>query len=681
MAAESEESLNEKKSAGENAKVLLDIDEEEPILDFQKYVHAISSIIRNSKPNFTVGIYGEWGTGKTTLMKGIQDKIESGSDKKNAKIVPVWFNAWRYEREEHQATIPMMKTIAYALEEHQEFKELSKKILSGLKIAGKELFRLAVSKVFSTEFNIENLKEKMDEANLKLSFFDKDTIYYDGLEEIKKEIQRIQTEVDDQYRIVVFVDDLDRCSPKKTLEVFESIKAFLDITGFIFVIGLSFKTTSDLVTNYYGNLVKGRDYIKKIIQVPIFVQEWNREDVGKLIKKLSSGLSKPYDEIFSNFDNIKILEIALEKNPREIKRFINTYIISNEIYSDNTNNRTLLQVQCLKWRWDDIYNTFSKDYEFRQAILFISKQGNEKQEILDLIIKKDEKLDSEKNTAFLIDDNNSISDENVTELTQEELKKSKIEKQDETKNKQDFTNTIADGSSDSLQKLSELKKYLNNENIHELKSSLSKISNDLEFWDFISKAKLLFQIKTKEWEQYRRASIATDEKGHEELVSSSTYSKPKNSELITILQSGKIEKFNEIKEKHPLVVDLSSSNLAGISIMGIDLQKANLQNTILMDADLEGANLRGADLELANLQNTILTDADLEGANLRGTSLRNANLVRVNFIDANLRGADLEGANLRGADLEGANLERTNLSKVLNSPITAEEAKQRGALI
>lgn len=59
--------------------------------DFLNYINAVSVIVLNSKPRFTVGIFGDWGIGKTTLLKNIKNKLEE----KNANCVI--FNAWRYE--------------------------------------------------------------------------------------------------------------------------------------------------------------------------------------------------------------------------------------------------------------------------------------------------------------------------------------------------------------------------------------------------------------------------------------------------------------------------------------------------------------------------------------------------------------------------------------------------------
>lgn len=68
------------------------------------------NIVRGSKPRFSVGIYGDWGTGKTTLMKLIQKELQN-----QEYILTVWFNAWRYEREDQFALTALMKTIAYAM--------------------------------------------------------------------------------------------------------------------------------------------------------------------------------------------------------------------------------------------------------------------------------------------------------------------------------------------------------------------------------------------------------------------------------------------------------------------------------------------------------------------------------------------------------------------------------------
>jgi hypothetical protein len=66
----------------------------------------------------------------------------------------------------------------------------------------------------------------------------------DGLERIRKETEN--------FKIVIFVDDLDRCTPERALEILESIKTFFDIEGIIFVIGIDPSTIDPIIKTKYG---------------------------------------------------------------------------------------------------------------------------------------------------------------------------------------------------------------------------------------------------------------------------------------------------------------------------------------------------------------------------------------------------------------------------------------------
>jgi predicted KAP-like P-loop ATPase len=99
----------------------------EPILDFDLYCDAIVTIIEKSYPKFTIGIFGDWGTGKTTLMNTIDESLKEFKN----EIITVRFETWRYEREEQFVLIPLLKTIAFALPEEKEFTNLKQKLKRG----------------------------------------------------------------------------------------------------------------------------------------------------------------------------------------------------------------------------------------------------------------------------------------------------------------------------------------------------------------------------------------------------------------------------------------------------------------------------------------------------------------------------------------------------------------------
>ena len=337
----------------------------EPILDFDLYRNAIVNIIEKSYPKFTIGIFGDWGTGKTTLMNSINEFLE------NDGIIVVRFETWRYEREEQFALIPLLKTIAFKLPENDpRFSSLKQKLKIGATNLLKktpEIISTIISKYVNEEVGIiskealESFKKGFNSKMELLTEVDRDTLYFDGFNDIKEEIDKIRKREKD-FRIVVFIDDLDRCSPKKTLEVLESIKIFLGMDGFIYVIGMSHDIVSKLIDIEYKETgVKGEHYIKKIIQIPITLPKWDIQDINGLIKSLVT--KKIIDKKYRNFvdENIEVISTAVENNPRELKRFLNKFIVAAEIFSsEEIDKMELLVIQAIQLRWNSFYDVFIK---------------------------------------------------------------------------------------------------------------------------------------------------------------------------------------------------------------------------------------------------------------------------------------------------------------------------------
>ena len=112
------------------------------------------------------------------------------------------------------------------------------------------------------------------------------------------------------------------------------------------------------------------------------VPEWDSSDMEKLIEEvLLEKLNDRYSKIIK--ENIGFISLASERNPRELKRFINNFIVSNEIFCGNKeiNPQVLLAIQALKVRWLNFYRNLTGNIEFRKAVekytgmdpLFMSK--------------------------------------------------------------------------------------------------------------------------------------------------------------------------------------------------------------------------------------------------------------------------------------------------------------------
>ena len=320
--------------------ILTDNPSSKPILDFDSYTEAVVKIIKESHPNFTIGIIGEWGTGKTTLMNSIKNELDK--DKEN--IITVWFDAWKYENEKQFALIPLLKTISYSIKDDKN--EKKKNLKEALKEAA--IFTLGVSNDIVSSIvtnyagkelgglfkkSLEDVTSKLIpqlQGLKKLSEADKNSIFYNGIDNIQEALNAIRSD-NRSFRLIIFIDDLDRCSEGKVLQILESMKIFLSLDGIIYILGIDYDRIANLIGKKYKTS-EGEEYLKKFIQIPILLTEWNQDEIVNLIDDFLENdiINKGYKQIIG--ENKGIIASAIKENPREIKRFLNNLIISYEVF-------------------------------------------------------------------------------------------------------------------------------------------------------------------------------------------------------------------------------------------------------------------------------------------------------------------------------------------------------------
>ena len=88
-------------------------------LGFDKYIETLKTMFtdKDFKTPFCIGIFGKWGCGKTSFMHLLENRLLQGNTKPHA--IPVWFNPWRYEKEEH-LIIPFLKTIERGIKKYEK---------------------------------------------------------------------------------------------------------------------------------------------------------------------------------------------------------------------------------------------------------------------------------------------------------------------------------------------------------------------------------------------------------------------------------------------------------------------------------------------------------------------------------------------------------------------------------
>jgi len=313
---------------------------QEDQLGFDKYVDTLQGIIQDKDftTPFCIGIFGKWGTGKTSFMHLLERRLLEGES--TPHVIPAWFNPWRYKKEEH-LIIPFLKTIESEIEAYANSKktEINKQILTRIKKAAQKIGHASEAILYGIKADLkmgpvglqfdaaksidreDALAKKQVQQAKKLSD-DLSSIYYDIVKELKSAVN------EQEFRIAVFIDDLDRCLPEKAVDLLESIKLFIDLEGYLFIIGVDKTVVTKGIAYHYrffeprkeepsgSQIISPDDYLEKMIQLPF---ELPPIEPGRKRMFIESLLGT--EKEFRNHSDI--IEVGIGENPRTLKRFIN----------------------------------------------------------------------------------------------------------------------------------------------------------------------------------------------------------------------------------------------------------------------------------------------------------------------------------------------------------------------
>lgn len=298
-------------------------------LNYKKYSMGLAKFVSECETPLTVGLQGQWGTGKTSLMKLLKSELQS------REIATSWVNTWEYSLfNGARETTPQILLGMVSELKHNHGDELKTTIDSTRdQFANiKTMFGSLIGQIVNNQLGADFEKAKED-ANL--------SIRKTEISKIKNEISNlIQTIVESGHnrfkRVVFFVDDLDRINPTDAVEVLEALKNVFDIKNCVFILAIDYEVVVKGLRNKFGerdatNEREFRSFFDKIIQVP-FTMPALTADSSQLIKEALKKLN-----IRQNQQNYKdLLKASVGNNPRSLKRFLNTYSLTRSFLSSRS---------------------------------------------------------------------------------------------------------------------------------------------------------------------------------------------------------------------------------------------------------------------------------------------------------------------------------------------------------
>ncbi|MCD6385864.1 NTPase [Candidatus Sumerlaeota bacterium] len=461
------------------------------LLGFKVHADLIRSVVTNRELlPLTIGVFGDWGGGKTSIMKMLERDLHPDSytdpdeKAKYENIVCLYFNGWLFEGYD-DAKSAIISSVLLQLGEHKRFgPKIRHSVVSLIKsinwmrvarLGLKEVALPAVAAYISGGATIVpslmkssigfvgSIKNEITPQSDEIST-DKPAVT-EGVnwEELIKSDKTPASPLDvrsfrerfakmledsDIKCLVIMVDDLDRCSPERIIENLEAIKLFLNVDNTAFVIGadprivrhaIAVTYTPDKMRGQEGeseapeNLVT--DYLEKLIQVPyrlprmspaevetymtlLFCQkELSQELFDRCVSKCEEGREKNRYSVFGYADVEKaignenmpanlaqsltfcshaspLITEGLKGNPRQIKRFLNAFVLRKELAKiaklSNIRDDVLVKLMVLEYAhlkeflqlftWQQRDNGFPKQIEEWEAVIKNAKGDVDKLE-------------------------------------------------------------------------------------------------------------------------------------------------------------------------------------------------------------------------------------------------------------------------------------------------------------
>ena len=362
------------------------------LLGYQVHADLLRKIILNDAMlPISIGVFGNWGSGKSSLMLLLQQSLQewekSQQNEQHSIILQVYFNSWQFESYD-STKLTMIESILEALDKdintRKDVFERADDLLARINFLKVGVFILKKAYDNLTPDWLKNLLPKKDDID-KITGKDK---YNNLLEDVTKGNtskfiatfrELFEDLVEDmRYKaVIVYVDDLDRCDPKRIIGCLEAVKLFVNVKNTAFVIGADERIIEYAISQHYPIQMKKEDisspfsdYLEKLIQLPYKLPRLSDNEQETYITLLLcknhlneihfNQIHQKYLEFREtdkhskyNIDDIKanipenqnidfyaveyrlpivpIIKQFLNGNPRQLKRFLNTLYVRQEL--------------------------------------------------------------------------------------------------------------------------------------------------------------------------------------------------------------------------------------------------------------------------------------------------------------------------------------------------------------
>ena len=368
-------------------------------LDIEPYVDALVEYLKGATLPTTLAIQGEWGCGKTSLMNRLRSRLcgdavcgdllgaQLGTGKPSLAgdepYLGIWVNTWEASllKDPKDAVAHIVQRISAQLVELTEKRSATEETLRlGQKLLGtvaKVGARAAAAQLGFDARSVDDMGKYISAA--------RDASVSNSFKETLQEVisKSIRSGGSNKRGIVFFVDDLDRLDPPVAVQILSLLKNFFEVDNCLFILAIDYDVVVRGLEPRFGkmdgtNEREFRSFFDKIIQVPFSMPTSNYKTQSYLKSALSTiGYYEASElEDAAGAPNPVLSEVALftkvavQNNPRSIKRIINTLSLirlicqarNQQLVANGVDNRLLLfALVSLQIAYPSVYRMLNRD--------------------------------------------------------------------------------------------------------------------------------------------------------------------------------------------------------------------------------------------------------------------------------------------------------------------------------
>lgn len=351
----------------------------EDILGRKSFAQSLGDAILSykEKESIVIGLFGEWGSGKTSIINMALEHINSVLEKEadHKKPIIVNFNPWNYS-DQNQLITQFFKQLSTILGRPGYSKDVQK--------VGK---KLEIYAKFFLPFGL--LPAVGDIANM-LSKILKDTgsalkglsdLKSNDLNSIRAELNKLLSE--QPHKIVIVIDDIDRLNDTEIRQIFQLVKSLGDFPNTIYLLAFDKNVVIKALMKVQEG--SGQEYLEKVVQIPFEVPLIPKQEVEELLFRQLSELLRDMPEVKRDQDYWSHIYHGGLKcffgNIRDVNRYINTLRFGFEMVKDEVNPIDFLAITAIQIFTPELYYGIRDNKDVFSGISFEHERSDEKRAI------------------------------------------------------------------------------------------------------------------------------------------------------------------------------------------------------------------------------------------------------------------------------------------------------------